>query len=123
GARAIDLVWTIVANLWVCSASCNRGWDVVLEKGPASPFADFFDIDWAASSRPELHGRILIPVLGEPYGKVLEAGQLRLDFAVGEFSIHYFVHRFPVAPRSYGLILGLPLEELDHVLGAESPAA
>ncbi|HWY87760.1 MAG TPA: malto-oligosyltrehalose synthase [Gemmataceae bacterium] len=112
----------IVPNHMAVTGNENRWWNDVLESGPASPYAEFFDIDWAASNRPELLGRILVPVLGEAYGKVLEAGQLRLSFAAGEFHIEYFEHRFPIAPRGYGLILSLGLEELGKELGSEAPA-
>ena len=62
----------------------------------------------------------LLPVLGEPYGKTLEAGQLRLSFAGGAFTLCYFDHRFPITPLSYGLILGGNLEELETLLGPEA---
>ena len=55
----------------------NPWWNDVLENGPASPYAAYFDIAWHASLRPELQGRVLMPILGDPYGKVLEAGQLK----------------------------------------------
>ncbi len=112
----------VVPNHMAVTGNENRWWNDVLESGPASPYAEFFDIDWAASSRPELHGRVLLPVLGEPYGKVLEAGQLTLAYEAGEFSIRYFSHRFPVAPRSYGFILQQSLEALERAQGAEAPA-
>src|SRR5262249_34986604 len=79
----------------------NPWWNDVLESGPPSPFANLFDISWHASPRPELQGKVLLPILGDPYGKVLESQQLRLEYAAGTFVIRYFDHRFPVAPRSY----------------------
>src|SRR5436309_10361188 len=77
----------------------NAWWNDVLENGPASAYAGYFDIAWQAPTRPALRNRILLPVLGEPYGKVLEAGQLRVQFEAGAFSVHYFEHRFPLNPR------------------------
>ena len=100
----------------------NAWWNDVLENGEASPYAGFFDIAWQASPRQELHGKVLLPLLGEPYGKVLESQQLQLEFADGAFTLCYFDHRFPVAPRSYGLILGHRLRELEEQLGPDSPA-
>jgi (1->4)-alpha-D-glucan 1-alpha-D-glucosylmutase len=100
----------------------NPWWMDVLENGPASPYAHFFDIAWQASPRPELHGKVLVPTLGDPYGKVLESGQLRLEYSVGTFTLHYFDHTFPVAPRSYGQILSHRLPELEQALGADNPA-
>ena len=75
-----------------------------------------------SSPRPELQDKVLLPVLGDPYGDVLEAGQLELAFADGAFSIHYFDRRFPVAPRSYARILAHRLDELERALGPEDPA-
>ncbi len=100
----------------------NEWWNDILENGPASPYAGFFDIGWHSSPRPELQGKILIPILGDPYGKVLEAQQLRLTYADGAFALYYFEHRFPVAPCSYELILSQRLDELEQALGADSPA-
>ncbi len=100
----------------------NPWWNDVLENGPASPYAAYFDIAWYASPRPELQGRVLIPILGDPYGKVLEASQLQLDFESGAFRVNYFEHRFPVDPHTYDRILGHRLEELEAELGADNPA-
>lgn len=99
----------------------NEWWQDVLENGPASPYAVFFDIDWFSPARPELRGKVLLPVLGAPYGEVLESQQLRLEFHHGAFALHYFDHRFPLAPRSYALILSHRLDELDKALPADDP--
>src|SRR5947209_6061368 len=56
----------------------NPWWNDVLENGPGSPYAGFFDIDWYSSPRVQLHGKVLLPILGAAYGDVLESGQLRL---------------------------------------------
>src|SRR4051795_7885503 len=56
----------------------NAWWNDVLENGLSSPYAGYFDIAWQASPRPELRDKVLLPILGDPYGKVLESGQLRL---------------------------------------------
>ena len=99
----------------------NAWWNDVLEHGPSSPYANYFDIAWFASPRPALHGRVLLPILGDPYGKVLESGQLQLACNGGGFVVNYFDHRFPLTPRSYDRILGHRLAELRERLGAESP--
>ncbi len=114
-------VLDIVPNHMAVVGNETVWWNDVLENGPASPYAPFFDIEWQ-SPRPELHGRVLVPVLGEPYHKVLETGQLQLGYAAGAFTIHYFDHRFPVSPHSYRLILHHRVEELAERLGPESPA-
>ena len=100
----------------------NPWWWDVLENGPASPHGAAFDIAWQSSPRPELRNRLLVPVLGDAYGKVLESGQLRLGFENGSFTIHYFDHRFPVSPCTYGMVLDQRLDELKAGLGEEAPA-
>src|SRR5262249_24984332 len=93
----------------------------VLENGQSSAYGAFFDIEWHSSPRPELQGKVLLPVLGALYGDVLESQQIRLAFADGAFTLHYFDHRFPVTPDSYGEILGLRVAELESRLGPDSP--
>jgi (1->4)-alpha-D-glucan 1-alpha-D-glucosylmutase len=86
----------------------NAWWLDVLEWGQDSPFAAYFDINWNAG-RPDLKGRVLLPVLGDQYGAILEQGEiaLRFDPEDGSFSAWYFDHRFPISPRSYPMILGM----------------
>ncbi|RZI83987.1 MAG: malto-oligosyltrehalose synthase [Rubrivivax sp.] len=97
----------IVPNHMGVLQADNAWWLDVLESGPASLHAETFDIEWAPPA-PEMRGQVLLPVLGDHYGKVLEAGELHLSFdaAAGEFWIHYHDHRFPIDPRHYADILG-----------------
>lgn len=78
----------------------NAWWNDVLENGPASRYANYFDIDWHGSPRPELRDKVLLPVLGKPYAEALEAGELALKFENGKFGVHYYDRRFPIAPRT-----------------------
>ena len=110
-----------VPNHMAVGTNDNAWWNDVLEDGPSSRYGAYFDIAWRTSSRPELQDKVLLPVLGEPYGDVLEAGQLRLAFADGAFSVHYYDRRFPVAPHGYGKVLGHRPDELERALGAEDP--
>jgi (1->4)-alpha-D-glucan 1-alpha-D-glucosylmutase len=119
--EGLGQILDVVPNHMGVTGNENAWWNDVLENGPSSPYAGYFDISWHSSPRPELRGRVLIPILGEPYGQVLESGQLRLSYDGGAFTVHYFDNRFPVAPRSYGLILGLRTDELERVLGPNSP--
>ena len=70
----------------------------MLEWGENSPYAAFFDINWDPT-RDDLKGRVLLPVLGDQYGAVLESGEiaLRFDPAEGNFSAWYYEHRFPIS--------------------------
>ncbi len=85
----------------------NNWWNDVLEHGPASRYGGYFDIAWGDSPRPELHDRVLVPILGQPYFKALEEGQIQLEFdgRSGAFSVKYYARTFPVNPSSYGRIL------------------
>ncbi|HRH79540.1 MAG TPA: malto-oligosyltrehalose synthase [Thiobacillaceae bacterium] len=100
----------------------NGWWLDVLENGQASAYAEYFDIDWQPV-KPSLLGKVLVPVLGDHYGAVLERGELKLayDAEQGEFSLWYWEHRFPIDPREYPRILLARLDSLTLSLGAEHP--
>jgi (1->4)-alpha-D-glucan 1-alpha-D-glucosylmutase len=117
--HGLGQILDVVPNHMGVSGNDNVWWNDVLENGPASPYAGYFDIDWY-SAKPDLHEKVLLPFLGDPYGKVLEAGQLRLGYEAGTFTVHYWDHRFPVAPCTYGRILVHSVRELEQHLGAES---
>jgi (1->4)-alpha-D-glucan 1-alpha-D-glucosylmutase len=111
----------VVPNHMGILSADNAWWLEVLENGEASTYADFFDIDWYPL-KDELQGKVLVPVLGDQYGTVLDRGELKLIFDAekGEFSIFYYQHRFPVNPREYPRILGYDPETLQQQLGAEN---
>ncbi len=77
----------------------NACWDDVLENGPSSRFADWFDIDWRPS-RGDLHDRVLLPILGDFYGEVLERGELRVVWEGERFGLVYHDHRLPLGPST-----------------------
>jgi (1->4)-alpha-D-glucan 1-alpha-D-glucosylmutase len=110
----------VVPNHMGVMGSDNAWWLDVLENGPAAEHAQFFDIDWQPL-KPELHGKVLLPVLGDHYGTVLERGELKLAFdpECGEFSLWYYEHRFPIDPREYPSILGRRSERLKARVEAE----
>src|SRR3569623_905449 len=111
----------MVPNHMGIMGSDNMWWLDVLENGQASVYADYFDIDWEAMRGPYRH-KVLLPVLGDHYGVVLERGELQIKFdrEGGAFSIWYFSHRFPIDPKEYPQILGYRGERLAQRLGAEN---
>ena len=111
----------IVPNHMGVATNENAWWNDVLENGPSSRYASHFDISWQSTPR-ELLEKVLLPVLGDPYGDALEAGQLRLALENGSFVLQYYDRRFPVNPRSYDDLLALRLEVLQQELGPENPA-
>jgi (1->4)-alpha-D-glucan 1-alpha-D-glucosylmutase len=110
----------IVPNHMGIGQPDNRWWMDVLENGPSSVYAPFFDIDWEPL-KSELSGKVLLPVLGDQFGRVLERGELDLVYEEGEFRIHYHDIVFPVSPRSRSQILRAVLLKLDGRLPPEHP--
>lgn len=87
----------------------NPYWMDVLENGRGSKYAPYFDIDWHPL-KEELAEKVLLPILGDQYGRVLEKGELKLNFEQGCFYLTYFETRLPINPRSYGMVLKKALE-------------
>ena len=103
--HGLGLLLDVVPNHMGILGNENPWWNDVLENGQASPYAQYFDIDWAAPTRPENRGRVLLPFLGDLFGEVLEQGELRLGREGGAFHVQYHEHRFPLDPKSYRTIL------------------
>ena len=110
-----------VPNHMGIGAGGNAWWIDVLENGPSSPAASFFDIDWAPL-KAELHAKLLLPILGDQYGKVLERGELKLEFRDGSLVLRYYESELPINPRQAPRVLRLAVEPLAAELGDDSPA-
>jgi (1->4)-alpha-D-glucan 1-alpha-D-glucosylmutase len=110
-AHGMGLLVDIVPNHMGVLGGDNAWWLDVLEHGPASAYALHFDIDWQ-SADPALAGRVLLPILGDQYGLVLEAGELtlRFDAECGSFALQYYEHRLPLDPASYATLLRAALQ-------------
>lgn len=118
--NGLGQILDIVPNHMAASLE-NPWWVDVLENGPVSPYSQYFDIDWSPIKQ-ELAGKVLLPILGQQYGEVLEEGQLRLDYHDGAFSIHYYEHALPLGPKTTIPLLANRLEELRLSLGEQNPA-
>lgn len=105
-AQGLGLLVDLVPNHMGVFGADNAWWMDVLENGPASPFAGHFDIDWLPPN-PALHGKLLVPVLGAPYGDVLDSGEivLHLEAEAGTLALRYHEHRFPLDPRTLAPVL------------------
>ncbi|HYC35866.1 MAG TPA: malto-oligosyltrehalose synthase [Usitatibacter sp.] len=112
--HGLEQVMDIVPNHMGVLAADNAWWQDLLENGPASTLAEFFDIDWSPPA-PYLANRVLLPVLGDHYGVELAAGRLKLQFeaATGSFAVTYFGHRLPIDPHEYPRILSPAVRELE----------
>ena len=87
--RGMGALVDVVPNHMGIAGGANAWWQDVLENGRTSAYAEYFDIDWRPL-KEELRGKILLPVLGDHYGVVLERGELRLEYADGAFTVHYY---------------------------------
>jgi (1->4)-alpha-D-glucan 1-alpha-D-glucosylmutase len=117
-AHRMGQILDIVPNHMGVMGADNAWWLDVLENGPAAAHGNFFDIDWEPLN-PNLQGKVLLPLLGDQYGSVLNRGELRLDFDAGrgEFNLFYYQHRLPIDPATYPRIVGQRIERLTAALG------
>ncbi len=117
--EGLGLIVDVVPNHMSVHADANAWWRSVLENGPSSPFARCFDIDWHPV-KSELAGKLLLPVLGDQYGVVLENAHLQIEYADGGFSLRYFDVTLPLNPRQLGVLLRDDIETLKTDLGEAS---
>ena len=108
-----------VPNHMCIESGENVWWMDVLENGVSSPYAHFFDVDWEPVKK-ELTGKVLLPLLGDQYGRVLENGDLPLVFRDGAFFVQCYALQIPVEPKSYLQILQHRLDDLKEALSAEA---
>jgi (1->4)-alpha-D-glucan 1-alpha-D-glucosylmutase len=117
-SRNMGLVVDVVPN-HMCVGCENPWWADVLEQGPSSFYAGYFDIAWNDHPQSRLHGKVLLPILGEPYGQVLESGRFRPGFEGGAFFIQFDCARLPIDPRTYSAVLNPVLESIRSTLDPE----
>jgi (1->4)-alpha-D-glucan 1-alpha-D-glucosylmutase len=98
-ATGLSQVLDIVPNHMALAGRANAWWWDVLENGPSSRYAAHFDIDWDPPQR-KLTATVLMPVLGDHYGRVLEAGELAVERQDGSFTVRYHEHEAPLSPRT-----------------------
>ena len=113
-------VLDIVPNHMSIADDENIWWMDILENSLSSIYADYFDIDWEPV-KDELENKVLLPILGDQYGCVLENKELNLSFGEGGFFIRYHDRKLPVAPLSYVKILKYRMEELQKQTGPDHP--
>ena len=120
-SHGMGQILDVVPNHMSAAPGENPWWTDVLENGPSSPYADFFDIDWMPI-KEELHGKLLFPVLGRQFGEVLEAGELKLGCHNGAFLIDYYGRTLPIDPATYREILTLGLDDFRETMPEDSEA-
>jgi len=104
GQCRLGQVLDIVPNHMAISGRRNRYWWDVLENGPSSRYAPYFDIDWQPREE-KLRNKLLVPILGDHYGRVLTRQEIQIKRRGGDFFIQYFENELPAAPRSLPVLL------------------
>jgi (1->4)-alpha-D-glucan 1-alpha-D-glucosylmutase len=104
GEHHLGQVLDVVPNHMSIAHSGNRWWWDVLENGPSSRYAAYFDVDWEPQEK-KLHNRVLMPILGDHYGRVVDERKIRLERDGGSFQVRYLEHVLPLAPRTLDDIL------------------
>jgi len=110
-AHGMGVVLDVVPNHMGIGKTLNRWWRDVLENGRSSRYATAFDIDWHPIKR-ELENKVLLPILGDQYGAVLENQEMKLVYEEGAFVLRYGDHQLPLAPKTWTRILSHHLERL-----------
>ncbi len=102
--RGMGLIVDVVPNHMCISHPSNQWWWDVLENGPSSPFARVFDIEWHPP-KAELANKVLLPVLGDQYGRALENQEIRVVYQDEELKVAFYETPLPLAPRTWTMIL------------------
>lgn len=107
--RGMGVILDVVPNHMGITDPNNAWWQDVLENGPSSPSAACFDIDWNPPKQ-DLRHKVILPVLGDQFGRVLENQQLQVKRDERGFFVQYWESRYPLAPRSWRVVLRKALE-------------
>jgi (1->4)-alpha-D-glucan 1-alpha-D-glucosylmutase len=119
-ALGLGHIVDFVPNHMGVGTEVNAWWRDVLENGPAATAAIYFDIDWTPV-KVALHAKLLLPILGNQYGRLLERGELALKFRDGMLVLAYADHELPINPKHVPTVLRRATGPLTEILGAESP--
>ncbi len=110
-AHGMGQVLDFVPNHMGIAEPGNKWWADVLENGPSSMYAPYFDIDWRPL-KSDLRDKVLLPILSDQYGRVLERAELQVRFEEGAFYLAYRNQKLPIAPGTYRFVLEMALENL-----------
>src|SRR5438094_221741 len=112
-AHAMGQILDFVPNHVGIAEPLNEWWMDVLENGPSSRYAPYFDIDWQPL-KSDLRDKVLLPILSDQYGRVLERGELQVRFEEGTVFLLYGERRLPIAPGTYRYVLEIALRSLSE---------
>ena len=119
-AHGLGHIVDFVPNHMGIGTAVNPWWRDVLEYGPSAASAGFFDVDWTPV-KPELRAKLLLPILGDQYGRVLERGELQLVFRDGALLLRYFEQELPINARETPQVYRAAIEPLTARLGSDHP--
>ena len=97
--RGIGLIVDIVPNHMATAGRRNPWWWDILKYGRGSRYAEYLDIDWDPAMSP-IRGKVVLGVLDDRYGRVLEGGKLTIDTNGDEPVVRYGDQAFPLTPES-----------------------
>jgi (1->4)-alpha-D-glucan 1-alpha-D-glucosylmutase len=117
--RNMGILADVVPNHMCISHPSNLWWWDVLENGPSSPFAKFFDIDWHPPKQ-ELANKVLLPLLGDQFGRVLENQEIQVLFSEGQLQVSIHGLPLPLAPWTWPMILEPAVAKLRDQLSPEN---
>jgi len=103
-SKGLGILLDIVPNHMSVASEENRWWWDVLENGPFSVHAATFDVDWGGPTE-RARNKVLLPVLADHYGRVLEDGKLSLIRDGGEFFLRVLERRLPTSAESLAPLL------------------
>ena len=117
--QKMGIIVDFVPNHMSAHPQWNQWWRNVLANGPSSPASEYFDVDWYPVNS-NLHGKVLLPILGKQYGEVLESGGLRIEYRNGEFCLFYGETNLPLNPRQIKVLLRHRWKELTEDAGIDA---
>jgi (1->4)-alpha-D-glucan 1-alpha-D-glucosylmutase len=110
-AAGMGILLDIVPNHMSIAGTANRWWFDVLENGPSSYYAHYFDVDWTVGD-----DRVLLPVLGDRYGRAIQNGVIRIvELSKGRLAVRAHDHELPLAPRSLGSVVKRAAERCNNI--------
>ena len=109
--HGLGQVVDIVPNHMAITGPENAWWWDVLENGPSSRYASYFDVDWDPPEA-KLRNTVLLPILGDHYGRVLEAGEIHIERRIGTLRRSVTTTMVFRSPRSLDDLLSRAAERI-----------
>jgi (1->4)-alpha-D-glucan 1-alpha-D-glucosylmutase len=116
--HGMGMIIDFVPNHMSAHPQWNRWWRSVLANGPSSSVSEYFDVDWNPVNS-NLHGKVLLAILGRQYGDVLESGEFRIEYHDGEFCLLYGDYNLPLNPRQMKVLLRHRWQEAAETSGID----